>query len=148
VLPEILHSTSSRQHFELKLGIAVYSKEEKAEMLLIYGERGKNYGQTVAAVREQISREDSAISTDGSSVLLKTSVKQKNISPMKPYRRNARMDTAPQVAVLGAVADTRVILSLRSDKLKVTLESVGSTSKTMHNSVNGHSNNSTSQLFI
>jgi hypothetical protein len=75
VLPETVHSTS-RKRLELKLGIAVYSNEETAEMLLIYGERGKNYGQRTAAVREQISREDSTIWTDVLFVSLKTSVKQ------------------------------------------------------------------------
>jgi hypothetical protein len=65
VLPEIVHSTSSRKRLELELGIAVYSNEEKAELRLIYD------GQRVAA-----EREGSAVSTDVFFALLETCDKQ------------------------------------------------------------------------
>jgi hypothetical protein len=82
----------------------VYSNEEKVEMLLIYGECGKN---SVRALQLYVARypEKTQPSRHIFARLIKNLCETGSINQRKPNRRKTRTDEAAEVAVLGAFAN-------------------------------------------
>jgi predicted transcriptional regulator len=88
----------------------LYSNEEKVEMLLIYGECGKNSARALQLYAARYP-EKTTISThlDTSRHMFARQIENLcetgSINPRKRNRRKTRTDEAAEVAVLGAVAN-------------------------------------------